>query len=62
MTYETARYQPGTAEFRPYNRLQVHMLVSVEVVVAVFGRWITVHSNMLFWKSRLRALGRMIQS
>ena len=54
MTYETSRYQPGTAEFRPYNRLQVHILVSVEaVVVAVFGRWITVHSNMHFWKSRL---------
>jgi len=45
-----------------YSRIQIHILVSVEVVVAVFGRWITVHSNMHFWKSRLRALGRMIQS
>jgi hypothetical protein len=58
MKCETARYQPGRAEFR----LQGYVLVSVEmVVVVVFGRWVTVHSNMQFWKSRLKALGRMIQ-
>lgn len=62
MTYETARYQLGRVEFRPYNRLQVHIFVSAEVVVVVFGRWVTVNSNVQFWKSRLRALGRMIQS
>ena len=49
-------------EFRPYNRLQVHILMSVEVVIVVFGRWVTVHSNMQFWKSRTRALVRMVQS
>jgi hypothetical protein len=48
------------AEFRPYNRLQVHVLMSVEVVVVVFGRWVAVHSNMQFWKSRPRALVRMV--
>jgi len=62
MAYETARYQPGRAEFRPYNRFQVHVLVRVEVVVVIFVQWVTVRSNMHFWKSRLRALGRMIQS
>jgi hypothetical protein len=41
-------------------QLQVLMAVCVEVVVVVFGRWVTVHSSMQF--ARRRALGRMIQS